>query len=268
MLKIPNPDATSDIALIGIAPNEGKYYLFDAANEVIQEDTLMGDEVARFLSVDPLTRSYPWYTPYQFAGNSPLKFIDLDGLERGFRDITQAEAKAVLDSYTARKVEKNVEASGAFCGTRNLILSFSNVTTNALKNDSTHGENYNWDFAQVSTMKEAELVVNAYKAIYGELDNIVIADHGSGAYVGGDGMGDDRHLARVSFGSENLNSKDIQKQETTSPELESFLVLSTGLKDGGRIIGLYCNACQSSDNFSMLNRVSSEMESVHLCEID
>ncbi len=37
--------------------------------------------VARFLSVDPLTIKYPWYTPYQFAGNNPVKFIDLDGLE-------------------------------------------------------------------------------------------------------------------------------------------------------------------------------------------
>jgi len=37
--------------------------------------------IARFLSVDPLTKEYPWYTPYQFAGNKPIKFIDLDGLE-------------------------------------------------------------------------------------------------------------------------------------------------------------------------------------------
>ena len=37
--------------------------------------------IAKFLSVDPLTQSYPWYTPYQFAGNKPIKFIDLDGLE-------------------------------------------------------------------------------------------------------------------------------------------------------------------------------------------
>ena len=37
--------------------------------------------IAKFLSVDPLTSSYPWYTPYQFAGNSPITFIDLDGLE-------------------------------------------------------------------------------------------------------------------------------------------------------------------------------------------
>jgi RHS repeat-associated protein len=35
----------------------------------------------RFKSVDPLTKSYPWYTPYQFAGNSPICFIDMDGGE-------------------------------------------------------------------------------------------------------------------------------------------------------------------------------------------
>lgn len=37
--------------------------------------------IGRFLSVDPLTPSYPMLTPYQFAGNSPIMFIDLDGLE-------------------------------------------------------------------------------------------------------------------------------------------------------------------------------------------
>ena len=37
--------------------------------------------IARFLSVDPLSPDYPWYTPYQFAGNSPVLNIDLDGLE-------------------------------------------------------------------------------------------------------------------------------------------------------------------------------------------
>ncbi|MBB6463779.1 RHS repeat domain-containing protein [Flammeovirga kamogawensis] len=37
--------------------------------------------IGKFLSVDPLTKSYPWYTPYQFAGNTPIQAIDLDGLE-------------------------------------------------------------------------------------------------------------------------------------------------------------------------------------------
>jgi hypothetical protein len=33
------------------------------------------------LSVDPLTKSYPMLTPYQFASNRPINGIDLDGLE-------------------------------------------------------------------------------------------------------------------------------------------------------------------------------------------
>jgi hypothetical protein len=28
-----------------------------------------------------LTKGYPWYTPYQFAGNKPIFAVDLDGLE-------------------------------------------------------------------------------------------------------------------------------------------------------------------------------------------
>jgi hypothetical protein len=34
------------------------------------------------LSVDPLASKYPFYTPYQFAGNMPIQFVDLDGLEQ------------------------------------------------------------------------------------------------------------------------------------------------------------------------------------------
>ena len=37
--------------------------------------------LGKFLSLDPLLKEYPWYTPYQFAGNTPIQAIDLDGLE-------------------------------------------------------------------------------------------------------------------------------------------------------------------------------------------
>lgn len=40
--------------------------------------------IAKFLSVDPLAPEYPWYTPYQFAGNTPIWAIDLDGLEPSY----------------------------------------------------------------------------------------------------------------------------------------------------------------------------------------
>jgi RHS repeat-associated protein len=37
--------------------------------------------IARFLSVDPLAMSFPFYTPYQFSANMPIAAVDLDGLE-------------------------------------------------------------------------------------------------------------------------------------------------------------------------------------------
>jgi len=35
----------------------------------------------RFVSVDPLAAKYPFYTPYQYAGNQPVISVDIDGLE-------------------------------------------------------------------------------------------------------------------------------------------------------------------------------------------
>jgi hypothetical protein len=40
--------------------------------------------LGKFLSVDPLSRQYPWYTPYQFAGNKPIWCKDLDGAEEWY----------------------------------------------------------------------------------------------------------------------------------------------------------------------------------------
>lgn len=37
--------------------------------------------LGRFLSVDPLAKQFAYYSPYQSTGNSPIRFIDLDGAE-------------------------------------------------------------------------------------------------------------------------------------------------------------------------------------------
>ena len=42
--------------------------------------------LGRFLSVDPLTKSYPELTPYQFASNRPIDANDLDGAEASHWD--------------------------------------------------------------------------------------------------------------------------------------------------------------------------------------
>lgn len=56
--------------------------------------------LGKFLSVDPLTKSYPMLTPYQFAANSPISAVDLDGLEildyRSFYRITYSKTEIGL----------------------------------------------------------------------------------------------------------------------------------------------------------------------------
>jgi RHS repeat-associated protein len=74
-------------------PNDDPYYRFGFNGKMNDNDVKgLGNEldygariydprIGKFLSLDPLQKKYPWYTPYQFAGNSPIKFIDLDGAE-------------------------------------------------------------------------------------------------------------------------------------------------------------------------------------------
>ena len=48
--------------------------------------------LGRFLSVDPITKDYPELTPYQFASNTPIQAIDLDGLEAAGATNIEGEA--------------------------------------------------------------------------------------------------------------------------------------------------------------------------------
>src|SRR5438270_13538114 len=38
--------------------------------------------IARFLSVDPISKHFPWNSPYSFAENDVIRSVDLDGLEK------------------------------------------------------------------------------------------------------------------------------------------------------------------------------------------
>jgi RHS repeat-associated protein len=54
--------------------------------------------IGKFLSVDPLMKKYPFYSPYQFAGNSPLMSVDIDGLESS-NDPNQNEKDAAGNTF-------------------------------------------------------------------------------------------------------------------------------------------------------------------------
>src|SRR3990167_576217 len=65
--------------------------------------------LGRFLSMDPLSREYPWYTPYQFAGNNPIWAIDRDGLEEQVKTGQSLEFKPELNSPSMKKIYALIE---------------------------------------------------------------------------------------------------------------------------------------------------------------
>jgi RHS repeat-associated protein len=68
--------------------------------------------IGRFLSVDPITSTYPMLTPYQFASNNPIANIDIDGLE-GKKPIVIGKTKAVIVKISNDDIVKNLDAMQA-----------------------------------------------------------------------------------------------------------------------------------------------------------
>jgi RHS repeat-associated protein len=55
--------------------------------------------LGQFKSPDPLTKKFPWYSPYQFAGNKPIWAADLDGLEEWMKtqeNLAKQKAQVVI----------------------------------------------------------------------------------------------------------------------------------------------------------------------------
>lgn len=71
-------------------------------------------DVSRFLSVDPLAPSYPYYTPYQFAGNTPITAIDIDGLEPD-KELNKNETSAKGDDKKPKSIIENIATPCTSC---------------------------------------------------------------------------------------------------------------------------------------------------------
>jgi RHS repeat-associated protein len=86
----------SDYSAFGVAL-EGRHggtyrYDFNGKESDIEADLqdygmrIYNPRLGKFLSVDPLMKKYAMLAPYQFAGNSPVHAVDLDGMEPAYPD--------------------------------------------------------------------------------------------------------------------------------------------------------------------------------------
>jgi|GEM_PF-1174370 len=101
--------------------------------------------LGRFLSMDPLSKSFPWYSPYQFAGNMPIAAVDLDGEEQ----------KIIINWHDANgKVTKTKLIRGDFDNVNKLYQSLS-AGLNTKTTYDLEGTKFNATNAQFSQGFEA-----------------------------------------------------------------------------------------------------------------
>ena len=135
-----------------------------------------GDWIARFISVDPLQHKYPHYTPYQYAGNKPVTFIDLDGMEEDKpnknNQITVYNGDKRFDDF----VNSTIEQFG-FSENYKVTVNINNVegefvggSVSVTENGKTKTINYSPSegFSDVSISFESEV---PYKNFEAETDN-------------------------------------------------------------------------------------------------
>lgn len=95
--------------------------------------------LGKFLSVDPLTKSFPMLTPYQYASNNPIKNIDIDGLEGtdANRKFLFDQMKMALNNYAIYSAEGNYCQkiyNSNDCGTNTKPIDFSGVKNSVKTN--------------------------------------------------------------------------------------------------------------------------------------
>ena len=76
----------------GFNGQEGDDEVSGEGNTIAFKYRINDTRLGRFFAVDPLASEYPFWTPYQFAGLLPIRFVELEGLEPGESFATQDAA--------------------------------------------------------------------------------------------------------------------------------------------------------------------------------
>jgi RHS repeat-associated protein len=69
--------------------------------------------LGRFLSEDPLSNEFAWWTPYQFAGNMPISAVDIDGLEPGGTVAPAVRQAPMVSPATSRALAEQAAGQAA-----------------------------------------------------------------------------------------------------------------------------------------------------------
>jgi len=108
-----------NIARIELDLHIGRMRIFDKKGVLIKESFLNTEDFARFLSIDRFASKYPSNSPYGYAANNPVFYVDVNGDSLGFHDTHQdlinGFEKQIIGSFD-NHVTVQKAADGSFIG--------------------------------------------------------------------------------------------------------------------------------------------------------
>ena len=172
-------------------------------------------DLGRFLSIDPLGKLYPELTPYQFASNSPMLYIDLEGLEAARKKIPH---NVVIVIPSAKELEHPVKAGW-------------------------HGA---WFYI---VKKDLAAVAKALEEYDGKIKNLIIDNHG------GNTGGTIQYNSNGAAMAPNNIEKYPDNKNTEVKDAISALVVIGEKVQGGNCVVLACNFVKGEDGVVMFKKL-------------
>ena len=98
----------------------------------------------RFLSVDPIAASFPWLSPYQFAGDNPILNLDIEGLEpHSVHKVKMRTKPRISNDFTGRTLFDKLIGNDSRGKYTTNINNHNNTVPKPQPNDEVAGDNPN-----------------------------------------------------------------------------------------------------------------------------
>ncbi|NOQ26252.1 MAG: hypothetical protein GQ564_12885 [Bacteroidales bacterium] len=112
-IEMPSNERKKCITFVLMACRKLTYQNLETPLKVVYKKPIENEKgVQRFVSVDPLASKFPFYTPYQYTGNNPITFTDLDGKETIDNDTTGVKTNGQQNSMSHSTYTENKDENG------------------------------------------------------------------------------------------------------------------------------------------------------------
>ncbi len=136
-----SPSTSSGLYRYGFNGKENDNEVKGEGNQQDYGMRIYDPRLGRFLSVDPLSKMYPWYSPYHFAGNKPIEAIDLNGTEEFYLN-QQSRVKYRTELELSIKKEQTERKANVFSFSRPVQAYMSGSQTTVSQNSVPYNTEY------------------------------------------------------------------------------------------------------------------------------